>query len=204
MASASEVIRLTASASQGSSGRRCLDRQRVDALLQFIRQRGIDHAVLVDARLAAEGFRHDPDAEMALAIGPAPEWPACWWDSSITSSAAGAKLCRELCGDSLADRTQMRGRCHSVPHVRQGLLGLASITIIGSDEARFKILRQDPGEAFDGEEGGRDHSAMRMAGLPAPGPPQGADGPWARGQVLQLLHRSMCRSTTRPTITSPA
>ena len=48
---------------------RSLNRQRVHALLQFLGQGGIDHAVLLDAGLAPEGLGHDDHAEMALAIG---------------------------------------------------------------------------------------------------------------------------------------
>ena len=42
----------------------------MDAVFQFFRKDGIDHAVLFDARLAAEGFRDDENAEMAFTIRP--------------------------------------------------------------------------------------------------------------------------------------
>ena len=51
------------------SGRRRLNRQRVDALLQLLGQYGIHHAVLFDAGLAAEGFRYDLHTEMAFTVG---------------------------------------------------------------------------------------------------------------------------------------
>ena len=42
----------------------------MNPLPQFLSQRGIHHAVLVDPRLAAEGFRDDFDTEMAFTIWP--------------------------------------------------------------------------------------------------------------------------------------
>ena len=47
-----------------------MDRQRMDAGLQFGSKRRIDHAVARESALSAEGFRHDIKAEVGLAAGP--------------------------------------------------------------------------------------------------------------------------------------
>ena len=47
-----------------------MDRERVDAGLEFVRQRRVHHAVALDAALAGKRFRHDRDPEMGLATRP--------------------------------------------------------------------------------------------------------------------------------------
>jgi len=47
-----------------------MDRQRMDAGLQFGSKRRIDHAVALKSALTAEGFRHDIDPEMGFAALP--------------------------------------------------------------------------------------------------------------------------------------
>jgi hypothetical protein len=45
-------------------------RQRMDAALQFVRQRRIDHAMAFEPALPAEGFRYDIQPVMGLAARP--------------------------------------------------------------------------------------------------------------------------------------
>ena len=47
-----------------------MDRQRMDAGLQFGSKRRIDHAVALKSALSAEGFRHDIDPKMSFAALP--------------------------------------------------------------------------------------------------------------------------------------
>jgi len=47
-----------------------MDRQRMDAGLQFGSKRRIDHAVALKSALSAEGFRHDINSEMGFAALP--------------------------------------------------------------------------------------------------------------------------------------
>ena len=88
--------------------RRGLDRQRVNPLLQLIGQSGIHHPVLLNARLAAEGVRHDHHAEMALPIG------ACAGMAGVVVGLVDdlerrrRETLHELCGDSLAHGAQRR------------------------------------------------------------------------------------------------
>jgi hypothetical protein len=49
-----------------------MDCERVHAGGKFLRKRGINCAVPIDAALAAEDFRHDMDAVMRLPSGPMP------------------------------------------------------------------------------------------------------------------------------------
>jgi hypothetical protein len=47
-----------------------MDRERMDAGLQFGGKRRIDHAVALQPALSTEGFRHDIDPEMGFAARP--------------------------------------------------------------------------------------------------------------------------------------
>ena len=47
-----------------------MDRQRMDAGLQFGSKRRIDHAVALKSALSAEGFRHDINPEVGFAALP--------------------------------------------------------------------------------------------------------------------------------------
>ena len=44
-----------------------MDCERMDAPLQLVRKRRIDHAVALDPALPMEGFRHDINPEMSFA-----------------------------------------------------------------------------------------------------------------------------------------
>ena len=52
------------------SRRKRMQRERMHRAREFCRQRRIDHAMTVDARLADEGLRHNINSEMRLAAGP--------------------------------------------------------------------------------------------------------------------------------------
>ena len=52
-----------------------MDRKGVNAVLQFGRERPIDHAMALDPGLPAEGFRHDMNPEMRLPARPVARVP---------------------------------------------------------------------------------------------------------------------------------
>lgn len=60
-----------------------MDRECMDAGLQFGSKRRIDHAMARESALSAEGFRHDIDSEMGFAALPM---------SGVTSVAVGLIL----------------------------------------------------------------------------------------------------------------
>ena len=47
-----------------------MNRKGVDAALELVRQRRVDHAVAFEPGLSAEGFRYDIEAEVGLAPRP--------------------------------------------------------------------------------------------------------------------------------------
>src|SRR5262249_23276464 len=53
--------------STGFAGRRCMDRERVDAALELVRQRRVDHAVSFEPGLSPERLRYNIEAEVRLA-----------------------------------------------------------------------------------------------------------------------------------------
>ena len=65
----SENIRFSGSyrRSAGFAGRRCMYRKRMDAALQLVRQRRVDHAVAFEPGLSPERPRYNIEAEMRLA-----------------------------------------------------------------------------------------------------------------------------------------
>ncbi len=69
-------------------------RQRVDPRLHFVRERGIDAALALDARQAFERLRNNAHVEMRFAARPCAGMAACRALSSSTSSATGRERSR--------------------------------------------------------------------------------------------------------------
>ena len=55
------------------AGRASLDRERMQAVREFLRERGIDHPMTLQPGLSGEGFGHDTQAEMRFSAFP----PSC-------------------------------------------------------------------------------------------------------------------------------
>jgi hypothetical protein len=82
-----------AAASRAALARcRGMDGERMHAALELGDKGFVDHAVALEPALPAERLSHD--IYTLKCVSPpsrCPACPACWWDSSTTSSRAGSK-----------------------------------------------------------------------------------------------------------------
>src|SRR5258708_32649460 len=78
-----------------------MDRQRVDAALELVRQRRVDHAVTLDPALSAEGFRHDIEAEMGFAARPMSGMALVVMGFILDAQALRCESRRQLCRNNI-------------------------------------------------------------------------------------------------------
>jgi len=88
-----------------------LERERVDAAGEFLRQRLMNHAVALDAALSIEGRRHDIDSEMRFAAGAMSGVARVQMRFIDDVEAGGCESSREFRGDLILDAHVPTIRC---------------------------------------------------------------------------------------------
>src|SRR4029078_7291790 len=109
------------------------------ARLDFFGKSRIHHTMRVEAAFADEGLRHNFDAEMASPIGSRSGMARMQMRFIDDVEHLRLKDARKLVLDMRAKWSE----CHD-------LLLDQRMSIIGYDETRFQIFRQDQGEAWRG------------------------------------------------------
>jgi hypothetical protein len=100
-----------------------MDRQRMDTVCEFRRQRRIDHAVAVDPAPPAERFGHDMDAKMGFAARPVPGMAGVPVGFVLHLKALRRESLGQLLGDLILHRHDpcLRKRCRRVNLARRFL-----------------------------------------------------------------------------------
>ena len=106
-----------------------MDGEGVDAILQFIDERCIDHAVALEPALSAKRFRHDVNPEMSLSAFPVSGMPGVLVGFIHHLDALGRERRTQLFRDDIA-------RCHGGAHsARDGWR-----STVGLREKRVNVL----------------------------------------------------------------
>ena len=111
------------------AGRRGMDSEGVDAVLEFADKCRVDHAVALEPALAAKRFRDDIDPEMSLTARPVPCMPCMVVGLVHHFDALGRERRIQLFCDDVA-------RCHGRAH--SALAGWRST--VGLREKRVNVL----------------------------------------------------------------
>src|SRR5262249_52905360 len=189
-----------------------VDRERMHAVREFLRERLVDHAVAVDPALPTEDLRHDIDAVVGLPARPVARMALVAVRLVLHPQARGGEGRGQLFGDNVGDAPGWwHGRWLAMP--RAGVNGVpvaecgrtppkricqacglwCEVRIMMGHEIRLAPVRPNSRQAGPGSPAARVAAVVRLAGLRARRDPSRPEGAWTGAGVLELLPRTRAR-----------